>query len=448
MDQFDPDREEVIKRAQNAGVARILDVGSNFEGSIKAVNIAVQYEFIHAAVGIHPHEAATAENWQIANLKALSKKPEVVAIGETGLDYFKNFSPKEKQRDLFRKHIQIAREVNKPIIIHCREAWDDLFFIMDKERAKEVGGIIHCFSGNKSIASKCMELGFYISFGGPLTYPKSDGLRETAAAIPSHRLFTETDCPYLAPQSKRGKRNEPAFVIETAKKLAEIKGVATEDLGRVMEYNLRTLFGIGESHSTGTIVYKIRNSLYLNITGRCTNDCQFCDRKENPIVAGHNLKLKSEPTVDEFILNIGNPTLYNEIVFCGYGEPTLRLDVIKRVAKWVKEQGGKVRLNTNGQANLIHKRNILPELKGLVDAVSVSLNAENEEKYSRICNSEFGKGTYQAVKEFIREAVKIIPEVTATVVRLPDNVDVEQCENIAKNELGAKFRIREFNVVG
>ncbi|HEX9021659.1 MAG TPA: TatD family nuclease-associated radical SAM protein, partial [Nitrospirota bacterium] len=163
-------------------------------------------------------------------------------------------------------------------------------------------------------------------------------------------------------------------------------------------------------------------------------------------VKGHNLRLKNEPSADELIKEIGDPKRYTEIVFCGYGEPLLRLDVVKAVSAEVKRLGGKVRIDTNGHANLIHKRNILPELAGLVDAVSVSLNAQNAELYEKLTQPKFGREAYDAVREFIREATKYIPEVTATVVSAPE-VDIDACRRIAEG-LGAKYRVREYNVVG
>ena len=195
-----------------------------------------------------------------------------------------------------------------------------------------------------------------------------------------------------------------------------------------------------------TIVYRIRNSLYLNPTHRCTARCVFCHRADDPVVKGYNLRLQEEPSAEELIREIGDPSRFDEVVFCGYGEPTLRLEVIKRVARAVKEKGGRVRLNTNGHGNLINKRNILPDLAGWVDAVSISLNAENAEKYNAICRPAFGPATYDAVMAFIREAKRYIPEVTVTVVRTP-LIDVGACERIAK-ELSVTFRIRELDAVG
>ena len=296
------------------------------------------------------------------------------------------------------------------------------------------------------MAKRVIEMGFSISIAGPVTFPKAEALREVVRQIPIEHLLIETDSPYLAPQPMRGKRNEPAFVRHTAEAIAQIKGLSFDDVARITSFNAMQLFGIGAMPEQGQIAYPIRNSLYLNITNRCTAACTFCVRYHTDFVKGHNLRLAEEPSADALIKEIGDPKRYAEVVFCGYGEPLLRLDVVKAVSAEVKRRGGRVRIDTNGHANLINKRNVLPELAGLVDAVSISLNAQNAELYNKVSQPQFGIATYDAVKEFISEAVKYIPDVTATVVALPE-VDVEACRKIAEG-LGAKFRVREYNVVG
>jgi TatD DNase family protein len=296
------------------------------------------------------------------------------------------------------------------------------------------------------MAKKLIEMGFSISIAGPVTYPKAEAMREVVRQVPIEHLLVETDAPYLAPQPMRGKRNEPAFVRHTAEMIAQVKGLTFDDVARITSFNAMQLFGIGKVPERGQITYPIRNSLYLNITNRCTAACTFCVRYHTDFVKGHNLRLNEEPTTEDLIREIGDPKRYAEVVFCGYGEPLLRLDVVKAVSSEVKRRGGKVRIDTNGHANLIYKRNILPELSGLVDAVSVSLNAQNAGVYEKLTQPKFGIETYDAVKDFIREAKKHIPDVTATVVSAP-GVDVEACRKIAEG-LGVKFRVREYNVVG
>jgi TatD DNase family protein len=306
---------------------------------------------------------------------------------------------------------------------------------LKEEAADEVGGVIHCFSGDLEMAREASAMGFFISFSGSLTFKNAGGLRRIAKSLPLDNILIETDAPYLAPQSARGKRNEPAFVRSVAETLAELKGLSPEDVGRVTSHNALQLFSIGSKETSGKITYKIRDSLYLNITNRCTNSCGFCIRKEGDFLKGYNLRISSEPTSKEVIQAIGNPRDYREVVFCGYGEPLLRIDLIKEVAAWIKQQGGTVRVNTNGHGNLIHKRNILPELQGLVDDYSVSLNAENKEKYLILCKPSFGSETFEAVKKFIQEAGKVAG-VSVTVVNLSE-IDIEACREIAEKELQA-----------
>jgi TatD DNase family protein len=248
----------------------------------------------------------------------------------------------------------------------------------------------------------------------------------------------------------RGKRNEPAFVNFTAQTLAEVRGLTLDDLHRAAELNFFELFGIGTNAKTGTVAYQIRNSLYLNLTTRCTNDCVFCSRLTRPVVQGYNLKLDREPSAEEVWEAVGDPKKYDEVVFCGYGEPTLRLDVLKTVAAKIKAAGGRVRLNTNGHGNVIHKRNILPELKGLVDEVSVSLNTDSSETYDEVCRPlpSFRGRIYDEIRTFIQEAKKYIPDVQATIVTHQEGVDESRCEDIVKKEFDVNYRPRRYNLVG
>jgi TatD DNase family protein len=446
MREFNDDRDDVIKRAREAGVEYIVTIGTTVESSRDAVLLADKYDFIYAAIGIHPHEVKDVLHPAYEILRHFAKHKKVVAYGEVGLDYHYEHSPRSDQKRKFRDMLREARELDLPVIIHDRDAHGDTLRILSEEWSPDLGGVMHCFSGDVAMAKKAIEMGFSISIAGPVTFPKADSLREVVRQIPIEYLLIETDAPYLAPQAVRGKRNEPAFVRHTAEAIAQIKGLSFDDVARITSFNAMQLFGIGKIPERGQITYPIRNSLYLNITNRCTAACTFCVRYHTDFVKGHNLRLREEPTAEQVITQIGDPKRYAEIVFCGYGEPLLRLDVVKAVAAEVKRRGGRVRIDTNGHANLIYKRNVLPELAGLVDAVSVSLNAQNAELYHKITQSQFGIETYEAVKEFIREAKKYIPDVTATVVSLPE-VDIDACRKIA-DELGATFRVREYNIVG
>ncbi len=443
MKEFDPDREAVIQRAREAGLEAMITIGSDLEGTLQGVKLAEQHDFIYSSVGIHPHEAKDFTDQTYALLKDLTQKQKVISIGETGLDYHYDHSPRDLQKQAFRRQLELAKEKGLPVIIHSREADDDTMNIVRESGISH--GVFHCFSGNTDMAEQVMALGFYISIAGPVTFKKAVGLQEVARKIPDDYLLIETDAPYLTPEPFRGKRNEPAYILNTAKKIAELRGISLQDLSRITTLNARRLFSIGSLPEKGEITYQIRDSLYLNITNRCTNRCSFCVKFSSDFVKGHRLRLSHEPTVEELKKEIGDPARFREIVFCGYGEPLQRLDVVKEIARWVKEQGGRVRINTNGHANLIHKRDIIPELKGLVDSISISLDAQDSQTYNRICKPSF-PDAYEEVIRFTKRIKDAVPDVQVTVVTLPD-VDLVKCEEIAK-ELGVKFRVRELNVVG
>lgn len=446
MREFAEDRDDVIRRAREAGVDYIITIGTTVESSRDAVLLADKHDFIYAAVGIHPHEVKDILHPAYEVIRHFARHKKVVAYGEIGLDYHYEYSPRSDQKRKFRDMLREARELDLPVIVHSREADGDTLQILSEEWSPDLGGVMHCFSGDAAMAKRVIEMGFSISLAGPVTFPKAESLREVVRQVPIEHLLIETDAPYLAPQPVRGKRNEPAFVRHNAEMIAQVKGLSFEDVARITSFNAMQLFGIGVLPERGMITYPIRNSLYLNVTNRCTAACTFCVRYRTDFVKGHNLRLGEEPSAEDLMREIGDPARYAEVVFCGYGEPLLRLDVVKAVAAEVKRRGGKVRIDTNGHGNLIHKRNILPELAGLVDGVSVSLNAQSAEVYDRISQPQFGPATYEAVKEFIRESKKHIPDVTATVVTVP-GVDVDACRSIAEG-LGARFRVREYNVVG
>ncbi len=442
MKPFDKDRQDVIKRAREVGVEAIVTIGSDLEGNKAAVELSEKYDFIYATVGFHPHDSKDFTNETFELLKRLSRKEKVVAIGEIGLDYHYNHSPKNTQKDAFIKQLEYAKEIDFPVVIHSRESKTDTLSILKESGVRK--GVMHCFSGDIDMAKKVMDMGFLISIAGPVTYKNALRLQEIGKIVPDEYLLIETDAPYLSPEPLRGRRNEPAFILHTARFVANLRGISENDLERITTVNAKRLFKFGEL-SNGVIAYKIRDNLYLNITNRCTNECSFCVRFHTDYVKGHNLRLKKEPSELELIEAIKDPSQYKEIVFCGYGEPLLRLDVVKKVAAWIKENKGYVRINTNGHGNLIHNRNILPELKGLVDSLSISLNAHNEEIYNRICMPAF-KDAYKEVLDFIKEAKKYIPSVQATVVEL-DGVDIEKCKEIT-DSLGIPLRIRSLDVVG
>ena len=231
--QFDQDREAVIARALEAGVECMM--------VIDAPEFAEPHPFLCATIGIHPHEAAKATEETFARLRSLSAHPKVRAVGEIGLDYHYDFSPRDVQMRVFRRQMEMAAECGLPIVIHTREAWDDTLAAVKNAGGLPHGGIMHCFTGDAAQARQALDMGFHLAFGGVLTFPKAEALREAARVTPEDRLLIETDCPYLAPVPHRGKRNEPAFVAQTARRLAEVRSTAIEEIAEVTTRNFERL---------------------------------------------------------------------------------------------------------------------------------------------------------------------------------------------------------------
>ncbi|NRG44503.1 TatD family hydrolase [Bacillus sp. CRN 9] len=242
--QYSEDLQEVIDRAKAAGISRMVVVGFDRPTITKAMELIEKYDFLYASIGWHPVDAIDMTEEDLLWIEELSQHPKVVAIGEMGLDYHWDKSPKEIQKAVFKKQIQLAKKVKLPIVIHNREATADIVEILKEEGAGEVGGIMHCFSGSPEIAKECIDMNFYISLGGPVTFKNAKRPKEVAAEIPLEKLLIETDCPYLAPHPYRGKRNEPSYVTLVAEQIAEIKGLTVEEVASKTTDNAKKLFGI------------------------------------------------------------------------------------------------------------------------------------------------------------------------------------------------------------
>lgn len=247
-EDFKSDLVEVLSRAKAENIARMMVVGTDEPSSTRAVELAVNYSHfgLYASVGVHPHDSITIKDGVPEWVYSLSSDPVVRAIGETGLDYYYDHSPRDMQKIAFAWHIDLARKLNKPLIVHIREAYEDSMNILKTEEARECGGVIHCFSGSWKNAVTALDMGFYISFAGPLTYPRNHELRDVASRIPLERLLCETDSPYLAPQGKRGKRNEPAYVGNVFELIADLRGLDMEILKEAVWDNSCKVFKWGE----------------------------------------------------------------------------------------------------------------------------------------------------------------------------------------------------------
>ncbi|MEO8028399.1 MAG: TatD family hydrolase [Bryobacteraceae bacterium] len=242
--EFDADREETIQRAFDAGVSTMVAIGTgggppDLEAGIR---LAERHAGFYATVGVHPHDASKATDSDFTNLAGLLRHPKVVALGEIGLDYHYDFAPKERQHEVFREQMRLAAEAQKPIVIHTREAWDDTFRLLEEHwRPAGLGGIMHCFSGGPEEARRSLDLGFHLSFGGIVTYPKALDVQEAAQLAPLDRILVETDAPYLAPVPRRGKRNEPALMVHTVERLAALRGQTPAEIAAATTRNFERL---------------------------------------------------------------------------------------------------------------------------------------------------------------------------------------------------------------
>ncbi|GAB3054445.1 TatD family hydrolase [Virgibacillus ainsalahensis] len=245
-EQFFEDRHETIQRAFDAGVTYMTVVGFDRETIPLAIEIAEQNETIYAAVGWHPVDAIDMTDEDLDWIEELSAHPKVVAIGEMGLDYHWDKSPKDIQKEVFRRQIRLAKRLNMPIIIHNREATEDIIEILQEENAKEVGGIMHCYNDSVEYVQACLDMNFYISLGGPVTFKNATLPKEVAAQVPLDRLLVETDAPFLAPHPNRGKRNEPAYVTLVAEKIAELRNMSFEEISQITTENAFAFFGIND----------------------------------------------------------------------------------------------------------------------------------------------------------------------------------------------------------
>ncbi len=238
---FDKDREKVVSRAKKVGVEYIVNIGFDVDGSIRAIDLAEEHRGLYATVGIHPHNASQLNQKVLDKLRELSENPKVVAIGEIGLDYYRNLSTRQAQITAFEAQLSLAEELELPVVIHDREAHVDILKILSKFQGK-MTVIMHCFSGSKEMAEQCVKSNFYISFAGPITFPNSHKLHEIAKWISLNKILLETDCPWLAPQDMRGKRNEPAFLPFIAKKIAELRRISMDELSEATTKNAREIF--------------------------------------------------------------------------------------------------------------------------------------------------------------------------------------------------------------
>lgn len=403
--------------------------------------LSIKNKNVFIAMGVSPQRADAYDD-RVENklLKLIKKNKRIAAIGVIGLHYQYKEASKNIQKKIFQRQLTIAKQNNLPVIVSCPNAYQDCYAILKKVYKDRLKGVINFSSENKKQIKSFINLGMFVSFSDDIVSKKSKKLTNIISLIPQNRLLIRS----LKSENKNKKYSELSLRIKkTAEEIILArKGVNIKDIARITSYNALSLFRLPVKLKD-KYIYQIRNSLYINLTNRCTNRCDFCPRPKEPVVKGYYLKLRKEPTVERIIKEIGNPNNFDEVVFCGYGEPTIRLGTVKKIAKWIKDNGGKTRLNTNGHANMIASRNIVPELKDLFDIISISLNFHDKDLYLKHCRPIFGKKTWGGLLEFIKEAKKISPKVILTVVEGYKDVDINKCKKIA-NDLKVDFRRRTY----
>lgn len=439
---FNEDLPAVLENARAAGVDAVLIPATDLKSCEAILELIEKYDNLYGAVGIHPHDTKDWDDSFIPQIRNFAKHKKIVAVGEIGLDYYYDFSPKEIQQTAFRAQIELALELDLPVVVHSRDSDDDVLKIISEYSSAKLRAQLHCFNSTLEHALKYIRMNHFISFTGNITFKKADALREVVKNVSIDHLLIETDSPFMTPVPHRGKRNEPAFVPLVAKQIAGLHNISVEDVARITSYNAYKLFGIGKKPEL-SYVYKIRDALYVNLTNRCDADCVFCNRKEEASVHGYNLKMekKDEPSVELIIRQIGDPSRYREIVFCGYGEPTIRWDDLKIIARHIKTNGGKTRVNTNGHGNIINGRSIVDEMEGVIDSVSISLNSTDAEQYAQLM--QVNKINFNAMIDFAKAAKGKNIHVTLSVVSL-DEVEIEKARKFVQEEIGVEFRVRQY----
>lgn len=446
-ERFAADREEVLARA---GDMRLLVPGCDLASSRAAVALAERHPNVYAAVGVHPSDCA---GWagpgglrELLAGAAPAAREKIRAIGETGLDFHWPEPGREAQERVFRDHLALAEEFSLPVVLHARDSAAAVLDLVEPFVRRGGRAVWHCYSGPKkelpALTARAVEMGLWLGVGGMITYEEQGRLREELLKVPDKHLLLDSDSPYLVPRPRASERNEPALCKQTAEALARLRGVSLADVARITTRNACDFLGLPAPMAAAEIAYPIRDSLYLNLTSRCNNACTFCARNRSYVVKGHDLRLAAEPTVAEVMAAMGDFSQYREVVFCGFGEPTLRLPELKEIAARVHAAGKPVRLNTNGLANLQYGRDVAPELAGLVDTVSISLNSADPAQYQRLCRSTFGERAHPGLLEFARACLRQGIRTVLTVVAMPD-IDVAAAERLAR-ETGAEFRARSF----
>jgi TatD DNase family protein len=407
---FDDDREIAIARAVSDGVVSFMNIGFDRESLRDTLRLVEDYPFMFGAAGVHPHDAAALDDSLEEDVRRALQNPRVVAVGEIGLDFYRNLAPREVQEAVFRKMIAIARETGKPIVIHCRDAFNEVVETLASEGPSH-RGIFHAFSGSPEDAQRIFDLGFHVGIGGVVTY-RNARLSETVAAIPIEKIVLETDSPYLTPHPWRGKRNEPSFVTHVARAVARIKNVSLAEVSRITTENYLAAMGITPEALPGA-VYRIDGAAYIQAASAQPADL-------DPISA--------EDT--------------DEAVLTGVADPLDRLEHALELAGRARERGLRVRVNTGGLANLVAGRDVTPELAGKVDEIVVVFYGTTATTHNQLAQPALRAEEWESVRDFVRCSAAAGIDTVCEFVATP-GFDPDPCRLFAK-ELGAQYDIRMY----
>lgn len=431
--------EELVERAARAGVRGMLTLGTDLEDSRRAMDLAAGLPGVRAACGVHPGESGSVDpDDGAAELFRMALEPSAVAVGEAGLDLHHRRVELPVQAEWLRRQSGIARALNLPLVVHSRKAERECLDVLGESPGHPV--VMHCYTGPDEVALESARRGWWVGFAGPLSYSGNGRLRKLAGRLPADRIVVETDAPFLAPQPVRGRTNEPAFVVHTARAASRAMGLEPDaGMDLLWKSSLR-LLGLGENARTDPL-YVLGENVYVNLTGRCDNDCAFCIRRRKPGLGGYHLRHSGEMDADRLRLamRLLRPSDFREVVFCGYGEPTMRPELLRELAAAASAGGGRVRLNTNGLATGRIGREGARRMLEPFDSVSVSLNASGPEEYARVCRP--GRpDAWSDLMDFLDLLAELPVDAAVTAVR-DSGADLKATAALAER-LGFPFRAR------
>jgi TatD DNase family protein len=412
---FSGDLDQVLARAVEDGVSAVVNVGYDRESARATAAFVDRYPFFFGIVGTHPHDASKHDADYESELKDLLDRPRILGVGEVGLDYYYDHSPREVQRNVFRRMLRLSRLKDKPVVIHCRDAAEDALEILSSERI-QFRGIFHAFNGDAAMALRVTELGFHLGIGGVATY-KNSKLVEILRAIPLERIVLETDSPYLAPHPFRGRRNEPSLLSFVVKVLSDVHGVAPAEIVRRTTDNFCSAIHL-ERGALPSPVYKIGKKVYIHTPPASDQGGRL---------AGLAIEAaESGPT--------------EEAVLCGLDEPLENLEQVLACARSLKPKGVPVRLLTRGAGGM--ERDVFRELSGLVDVMTVRMGGCTAAQDEKVRGKVAGEGTFDTLVDFVRRSIAAGIATECLFVAVP-KMKLEPCEALAK-QLGAAYSVRNY----